>query len=254
MQLVTRTQLRNQSRVFADERPGGANQFLTDAEIDILVNLQCAEDYDLCVLARPEMYLIEQCITLAEPAACICGRRLFVQMPTCPPFYEMGGVEIKWADNDIEPIPEIRAAESYRYENSNGTGDRATPKGYVFGISPVDGGQGFYIAPYVPLGVTLRIRYVPPFPKLGEADCCGKIRENFNSINGWDKAVALGVAVQILGIRGKGPGIIGDLRAQQVQRLETMARERSAQEPRQVRDVFPEGPRQGWPLDLPRPV
>lgn len=251
MQLVTLASLRAISRLYADERPEGTNQLIPTPDLDNLINLQCAEHYDICVSARPELYMIEQCIVTAAPAACICGRRLFVQFPTCPPVYEMGGVEIKWSDQDIEPVREIRAADSYQYERL-GTVDRYTAKGYVFGESPVDGGAGFYIAPGPALGITIRLRYVPPFPKLGEEDCCGNVRENFNAVNGWDKLVGLGVALELLAIRGKGPGLIGDRYEAQRERVERMARERSAQEPRTVRDVYPEG-RVNWPFGLPPP-
>jgi hypothetical protein len=253
MQLVTLDSIRSISRLYADERPGGTAQFVPDANLDTLINLKCAEHYDICVKARPEFYMVEQCITTAEPIACICGRRMFVQMPTCPPFYEMGGIEIKWSDSDIEPIDEIRAANSFRYEAVT-TVDRWTAKGYVFGGSPIDGGEGFYIAPTLALGTTIRLRYVPPFPKLGETDCCGNVRDKFNAVNGWDKLVGLGVALELLAIRGKGPGLVGGLYTEQLERVKTMAGERNAQESRQVRDVFPEARSMlRWQDRLPQP-
>jgi hypothetical protein len=56
MRLVTLAQLRTDARLYADQRPGGANAFISDTELTRLVNLVLPKLYDLLVSARGEDY------------------------------------------------------------------------------------------------------------------------------------------------------------------------------------------------------
>jgi hypothetical protein len=254
MQLVTLDQIETDARLYADQRAtsGASAQFIDQTEARRLINQHGRKLYDLCILARPEFYAIELRATLNDPTlgACVSGRRLFIPMPQCPPFYLLLGLEIVWTPTNIEPIEEIRAADSYRYE-STGIWGQWESKGYVLGGALDGDGEGVYVAPGPPGldGTTIRCRYVPAWQDLGAKNCKNCDNDSFNAVNGWDRLLAYSVAREMRGImRAQEDPWLERAYAEEKDRIETMARERNAQEPLEIRDVEPRyGPRFRWP-------
>ena len=257
MQLVTLDQIETDARLYADQRTtsGASAQFISQPEARRLINKQCKRLYGLCVAARPEHYAIDLCGPLNTLGACMKGRRVFIPMPKCPPFYELLGVEIVWTPTNIEPIEEIRAADAYRYEMAAMVWGQWTAKGYVQG-GQQDGSQGFFVAPGPAAvdGTVLRCRYIPAWQDLGVRTCKDCDNDSFDAVNGWDELVALAVAIKMLKIMKADYRALQEDYLEVKSEIETMARERNAQEPLEIRDVEPRfGQRFRWPRLPPAP-
>lgn len=249
MQLVSLDQLVADAKLFCDQRSGSNASFLSATEWANLVNKRCKKHYDMCIMANPEFYAIELVATLdtgeltSLPGAVVIGKRLFAQMPTSPPYYMLKGIEVMWADDDIEIVlpPPDGSASTAHYERL--TWSRYNTKCYVIGGSPTGSGEGFWLAPGPPAldGTRLRIRYIPAFEPLGAPNSKGQANNDFNAVNGWDQLVALGAAMDANAIQGKANDDLMPLYNEEFERLERMSRERNAQEKKRVRDVQPEG-------------
>jgi hypothetical protein len=231
MLTVTLLQIRNEVKLYADMRTGNTSGFLSDPELNDLINSKCQDLYELQILARPELFMVEQTSPINALNPCVSGNRLFFQFP-CN-FFSMMGLEILWATKIVELIPEIRAADSRRYEYL--TWARYTPKGYVFGSSIDGSGEGFWLVPAPPVdGTMLRLRYIPAFPTLVNDT------DTFNSVDGWEHLVIYAAAKDILSIQQRDSTQMQALYQEELARIQRMALERNAQESRQVRDVDPE--------------
>jgi hypothetical protein len=107
----------------------------------------------------------------------------------------------------------------------NHTWTRYSAKGYRLRASQLE------FLP-VPTGaVTARLQYVPVFTDL-VAD-----GDTFDGINGWEKMVALGVAMEMRTIEKRPSSDLAGLYGEQLERIETLKTERDAEAPKEIVDV-----------------
>ena len=93
----------------------------------------------------------------------------------------------------------------------------------------------------VPSGsVTCRIQYVPAFAGLvNDAN-------TFDGINGWEKMVAIGIAIELREIEKRPSPTLAEMYGEQLQRIETLKSERDAEAPLEIVDEQRLRERQGW--------
>jgi hypothetical protein len=217
---VTLAQLRLDARLYADQRPGSSNSFITEPELTRLVNTKVRELYDLLVAARGSDYFA------TESTIAIAAGISRYDLPA--DFYELSSITLEWATNDHElmfPVGSVRERIKYEGVLPQNNWSRYSPKGYRLRAAQLE------FLP-VPTGsVTARLQYVPVFTDLA-AD-----GDTFDGINGWEKMVALGVAIEMRAIEKRAAADLVQLYAPQLERIETMKSERDAEAPKEIVDV-----------------
>lgn len=219
---VTLAQLRSDSRLWADQRDSGSDPFITDPELDRIINVELAKLYDRLVAARGQWRYQKDGGSLITPADFgIC---------TLPDdFYETIAIYDATGAPATAPV-EIPAATledaailiRQRYT-------RGCRAGYLMG-----GGGKFTILPYPPTTSAFLLQYIPVCPTLTDP------ADTFDGVNGWDEAVSLGAAIRMRMIEETDYSDIARLYADAIERIDKMAAEREAREPSRVRDVSPE--------------
>lgn len=248
---VTLTQLMTDARLYADKRPGGADSFIDDTELTRLVNQALAGLYDRILASRSyeENAQTLSFTTLAGTATYTLAH-LDVLEVLQHDVYEILLVTIQWASDQYERVDPIQRRNTPAMQNWQQWG-YGSPKGYII-QSPDSGVLGgawgmqmtFYPTPQS--AETIEVQYVPAFSDLVNGS------DEFNGINGWEKAVALQVAIEMLIIDQKDPGALMALLDRELQRIDTMVDERDVQNTAQVGEVFPEIRDIYWPPRLPR--
>lgn len=228
---VTLAQLRTDARLYADQRvhTPGASTFVTDTELTRLLNLQLAELHELFIAARGDDYVG----TVAEDTIAIGGGVARYSLPV--DFFQLLSATLRWGATDHEELRALSShpeADQYRVV---GWGSH-TPKGYR-----LRGGQ-IEIYPAPTSSVDLVLQYAPVFTDLA-AD-----GDTYDGVNGWEKLVALGAAIEMRTIEGRDLGRLPALFDAQRERIETMVEERQAADPFQIRDVGREHRRDRWPF------
>jgi hypothetical protein len=226
---VTLQQLIDLARLYADERPGGTNAFIPDAgsgSATTLVNGALAELYDLLVAAGGHEYYLKD-----ATLAIVAGTSVYT-LPT--DFYQAQTIHLPWASDDWEYVAPFEQAERMRLMNFQVWG-RRTPKGYrIKGAqtttADAEASIEFLPVPTTAIGATLR--YVPVFTPLVDL-----VNDNFSSVNGWHKLVALKVAVEMRAIGKKAAGELTGLYAEQLERIKEMADKRAQGATPQVVDI-----------------
>jgi hypothetical protein len=217
---VTLAQLRLDARLYADQRPGSATSFITEPELTRLVNVKIRELYDKLVEARGSDYFANE-----GTIAVVAGTSRY-SLPA--DFFQLASITLEWATNDHElmfPVGSVRERIHYEGIMPNHTWSRYSPKGYRLRASQLE------FLP-VPTGaVTARLQYVPVFTDL-VAD-----GDTFDGINGWEKMVALGVAMEMRTIEKRPSSDLAGLYGEQLERIETLKTERDAEAPKEIVDV-----------------
>lgn len=219
--------MRLDARLYADQRPGSATSFITETELTRLVNSKARELYDMLTEARGlDYYATEATIAI------VAGTSRY-NLPT--DFYQLSSVTLEWATNDTELMFEIgtmRQRIHYQGVLPQNIWSRYSPKGYKHRASQLE------FLP-VPTGtVTCRLQYVPVFTDL-VAD-----GDTFDGINGWEKMIALGVAMEMRTIEKRPNSDLANLYAEQLARIEALKADRDAESPREIVDVQRLGGRQ----------
>lgn len=218
---VTLAQLRADARLYADQRvhSSSGSTFVSDTELTRLINLQLAELHELLVSARGDDYdgrISEATSTLAPGVS-----RYDLPLD----FFQLLSAELLWSEHDRELLRHISTnPDTTRYQNS-GAWDRWALKGYRL--------RGAYIRIYPTprSAVDLYLRYAPHFVDLaGDSD-------TYDGVNGWEKLVALGAAIELRTIEGRPLGSLQSLYDAQKARIEAMVDERQATDPIHIRDV-----------------
>lgn len=227
---VTLAQLRLDARLYADQRPGSATTFISETELTRLINLMIRELYDMLVEARgSDYYANESTISI------VAGTTRY-NLPA--DFYQLASVTLEWASQDSElmfPIGTTR--ERNNYQNQQGrqlTWTRYSPKGYKLRASQIE------FLPEPTTDVTCRLQYVPVFTDLS-AD-----GSTFDGINGWEKMVSLGVAIEMRAIEKRSAGDLVQLLAPQLERIEALKTERDAEAPKEIVDERRMRARNNW--------
>jgi glycogen debranching enzyme len=111
---------------------------------------------------------------------------------------------------------------------------RYSRKGYKLRASQVE------FLPEPRTDVTCRIQYVPVYVDM-VAD-----GDTFDGINGWEKMVALGVAIEMRVIEKRAANDLMQLYAPQLERVEALKTERDAEAPKTIVDEQRLRGRNGW--------
>jgi hypothetical protein len=217
---VTLAQLRLDARLYADQRPGSSTSFIAETELTRLVNTKIRELYDMLVAARgSDYYATEGTIAIQSGTS---------RYPLPSDFYELASITLEWTSNEHEllfPVGSVRERIHYEGVLPQNNWSRYSSKGYRLRAAQLE------FLP-VPTGtVTARLQYVPVFVDLA-AD-----GDTFDGINGWEKMVALGVAMEMRTIEKRTASDLASLYAEQLARIETMKSERDAEAPKEVVDV-----------------
>lgn len=227
--------IRGLARLYADQRPGGATAFVPDTggtdvgTLNDLVNLAGTEFWDLLVAAGGhERYL-------KDPPASISVLAGTAQYNLPADFYELKKIVLPWGTNDKEEVWPIDHLPGRLDMINYGTWAPYGPKGFRVLASKVE------LLPTPTSPITGELWYVPTWTEL-TADA-----DSFDGVNGWEKLVALRVAIELRVIDKLPYSDLAPLLAEQKQRIEEMASERQATYPRTVRDVNPEGTF-AWPF------
>jgi hypothetical protein len=217
---VTLAQLRTDARLYADQRPGSTTSFITETELNRLVNIKIRQLYDLLVAAYGSDYYASE-----STIAIVAGTTRY-NLPA--DFFQLASITLEWATNDHElmfPVGSVRERIHYEGVLPTTAWSRYSPKGYRLRASQLE----FLPAPTGT--VTARLQYVPVFTDL-VAD-----GDTFDGINGWEKMVALGVAMEMRAIEKRPSSDLAALYGEQLERIETLKTERDAEAPKEIVDV-----------------
>jgi hypothetical protein len=218
--LVTLEQLRADARVYADRRTDDEDtDFFTAIELNRILNQQLADFYDLLVAARGHEYYADD-----ATIAVIDGTAAY-DLPD--DFYQLLALNLEWGENDVEPMNALNNYQDiWLYKNSEGGWYKGTRKAYRLRAEQID----FYPTPTA--AVTARVYYVPAFVPLVDDE------DTFDGVNGWEKLVTLGAAIEMLEIEEVGSGArLQKLYDATRERIEGLAADRDAATPVEVRDV-----------------
>jgi len=236
---VTRGEVRALARLYADERPGGSEAFISDADCNTLINGALKEFYDLLVAARGhEFYETEDTsVTTANGTATY-------SLPA--DFYQLLSVDLRWAADRLEPVGALASvADRYRYVSSGVSWGESAPKAFR------QRGALIELFPTPTSAVTVVLRYVPVCPEL-TAD--SGANGSFDGVNGWERLIALRVACEMRTIAGQPASWLNGMYERERERVEELASQRAASHPATIRDVNPEGSSlDAWWRDLPPP-
>lgn len=232
--VVTLDQLRADSLLWADARPGGTNEFVGTVALDRLINMKIAQWQDLLLASRPPDHPVSTTSIVATPGTAtltFASNLALYAIVTC---------EILWngttpADSTrIEPVRQISHADSYKYAAA--TWGDGSPKGFTRG----EGGNSDVVTVYPTPRTAARFffRYIPGFIDLVPSPGPGHQLVTWNQ---WDKFISIGVGIEILAIQGRNSAHLQALYEEERQRLQALASERQVTSPKEVRDVYPEG-------------
>lgn len=227
---VTLTQLRADARLFADQRvhTSQSSTFINDTELDRLINLKLAELHELFVSARGNDYDG----TVSETTIQIIPGTARYSLPA--DFFQVLSAELLWSPTEHERLRSL-SSHPVADELKPLLWDRGSEKGYR-----VRGPQ-IEVYPTPTTSVSLAIQYAPVFLDLASPS------DAYDGVNGWEKLVAIGVALEMREIAGTKLGSLPDLYAQQLKRITDMVADRQAVDPLEIRDVEPKGrPRWGF--------
>jgi len=240
--VVTLDQLRSDSLLWADARPGGVNEFVGTVALDRLINLKIAEWQDLIIASRPPDQPVSHAYIVATPGTAtltFASNLALYAITTC---------EILWNGTTftdstrVEPVKQVSHADAYKFASV--TWGEGCPKGYTRGeggsAAAPQGTNSDVVTIYPTPRTAARFffRFIPGLIDLVASPGPGHQLVTWNQ---WDKFIALGVGIEILAIQGRKSDHLQPLYAAQEERLKTLAAERLTTDPKTVRDVIPEG-------------
>ena len=227
---VTLAQLRTDARLFADQRPGGASAFINDTELSRLINLRLPMLYDLLVQAQGEDYYSKRSAIPGEAGvlATVVGTSDY-DLPD--DFYQLISVKLAWDSSDWEELDRGQTLDGHRrgWWGSPAVWEKGSTKSYQLA------GARLRLLP-VPTTVTNYVLiYVPTCPELVSDT------DTFDGVNGWERLIALGTALDMHGIGETDGSSIAAMYREIKEHIESIAHERIAGLPAHVIDVCPEG-------------
>lgn len=238
MKTVSLDTLVQNARLYADLRGIDApTGFIDAAEIARLVNLALAEFYDLLVSARGhEHYEIVAPITATPGVATIA-------LPS--DFYQLLSLHARWTNSQRELIEPLPSLKDVHYFHLSGWAQQ-TPKCYRIRGSVIE------LFPTPSAATVFDLRYIPVCPTLN--DSAPGVSDVFDGVNGWDRLIALRVAIDIRALNEKSISQINALYQIEKDRIEELASQRDASTPTRIRDASPECPPDPWPYGHGWPV
>ena len=236
--LVTLAELRDRIRFKTDERPGGpTNVYVTDNDIDQIINEKIRKMYDVLVLAFENYYENTYNFNLAVSTATY----------TVPnDFYQAKVLWLTWGTNSYERVGRFQIQETPWYYTYNTFG-RDTQKGYrVYGTGT--GTTYIEFAPVPTVVIPVTFKYVPAFAGLVNDG------DTFDSINGWDDAVVYGATADILAQNNRDATFFYTQYRESMQAIREIADQRNSDSPKHVLDVCPDYDYGPYGIErLPRP-
>lgn len=232
-QLVTLARVREDAHFYADQRSGTTfSDFSTPTETDRLINQVLRRWYDLLVAARGHDLYTKT--TEGGGDQTVANTQSYA-LPA--DFYQLRGVELHWSATDIEEVPEIPLNERNAYRRY-ATWARYAPKGYTLLTDKLR------LLPTPTTVTDYALLYIPVAPTLaGDND-------TFDGVNGWEKFVALGVALELRAAEQSDASDIAALFSSERERLEELAAQRDASQVKRVRDTQPRYTYWPWPRTL----
>ena len=230
MRNVTLSQMRLDARLYADQRAGGTVAYITDTELDRLINLSITGLYDVLVKAGGHEYYRSSISFVTTSTV-----NMYSGTPYVPAdHYITLRMALNWGNSEIEDLRGLSLLEFSTLE-THGTWGRGMPKGYR-----LQGPDQIEIRPTPTSANTITHVYVPTFADMTTTTA------TFNGVNGWERVVALDVAMQIRAIMEKSYADLQALYERDMKRIETAAAERASFEPHRMIDIQPEGGYRAW--------
>lgn len=226
---VTLATLRQLSRLYSDERGVSdptSDGFVKTTELDLLINLELRSLYDRLIQAGGHDYY--EATASFTTVSGTSEYTLASMTPAASTFYRLRRIQIEWGSRDIEEIADFTPGEELDYQNYGAWG-RWSAKAFRVVAGKIR------IRPTPTSAATVRIYYVPSLTDLTSATG----NNTFDGVNGWHDAVALGVATKILDMQNLQSGAIQARRDEVIARIDAMAAERAAYQPKRVQDVGP---------------
>jgi hypothetical protein len=231
---VTLAKIRGLARQYANQRPAGANAFIPDVAVGVgtssvndLINLAITEFYDILVAARGHEAFIS-----SATLALVSGTAIYV-LPA--DFYELFTMTLEWSATDHEVVPDLTSLTERAAFSNFSIWTQWAPKAYRVRGSSIE------IVPTPTSAPICRIQYVPTFTDLVNDT------DTLDGVNGWEKLVALRVAIEMRASAEQAGGDLMGLYQLEHQRISDMAADRAALATKAVKDVTPEGP-MVWPV------
>lgn len=226
---VTLATLRQLSRLYSDERGVSdptSDGFVKTTELDLLINLELRSLYDRLIQAGGHDYYES---SASFPTVSGTSEYTLASMtPAASTFYRLRRVQIEWGTRDIEEIDDFAVGEELEYQNCGAWG-RWGAKAFRVVAGKIR------IRPTPTSAATVRIYYIPALTDLTSASG----NNTFDGVNGWHDAVCLGVACKILDMQNMQSGALQQRRDEVIARIDAMAAERAAEQPKRVLDVSP---------------
>ncbi len=233
IQTVTGQQIIDLARLYADERPAGSGAFISTTDDLLLVNTAVQSLHDLLLSLGGEDYFA------ADASLSTVAGTATITLPST--FYRLVSLHIQWATNRREELTELTAeGDRYLLTDLNGWGE-GTRKAFRIVANNLE------LYPTPTSVQTLLMRYVPV------ATVLAALSDSTPSINGWHKLCALQIAAEMRTVRGQANGMLQQAYAKELERIETIAAERTQNEPARIRDVFPESRINTWRWPWPAP-
>ncbi len=232
---VNRAYLRNLARLYANGRPGGADDFIPDTNtssnavsLDTLVNAAIAEWYDMLISARGHEYFLTETTLTIQPSTATY---------TLPAdFYQLLSARLDWNSTDREELQPVGVRGRTDLDMITVFG-RWTPKAYRLRGTQAAGMRTFEVFP-TPSGgstpVTCTIRYIP---------ICSLLTDDtttFDDANNTSDWVALSAAIKYRVAAEKPLGNLADLIQGCTSRIMALADQRNANSAEQVGQCYPE--------------
>ncbi len=210
--LVTLASLKEQARQRADQVNSG---FVSDSELELLINTSLTELYDLLVGAYGEDYFV------GDPYAITSTGVSKYDLPD--DFYKLVGVDFKVDSVNWRTMKPFMFAERNRgYLSGNSSGDT-----YKYRLR----GSQIEIRPTPPTGRQFQIHYAPACPVLDDDT------DEFDFINGWEEFVILGAAIDMMNKEESDSSALVAKKNTVAARLSAMKKDRDIGMPMRITDV-----------------
>lgn len=224
--MITLAELKTQCRERADMEE---SQFVSDSELTSYINASIAELHDLLIAAYCEDYIMEEVIVTTTSA-------IDYELPdgvlysAAPKFYKLRGVDVRMNSTD-----QWATVKRFNFNRRNEDNDsfawnllglpyiqyRLVGSKIRFNRTPTANSQ-------------FRLFYYPVATKLvDDAD-------EFDDLNQYAEYVILDVAIKMLNKEESDVTVLGLQKAAMKERIEAMAKDRDANEPESITDIYAE--------------
>lgn len=234
--LVDRATLRDLALTLADLKatPGKRNGAFPPEKVDPLVDLAVGELYDEMVSAYGQEYFESEDASTST----VSGTAVYA---TPARFYKLLSLHLRWPDGLLEEVDRLdNIGDRHRLTNWR-QWSQWDVKAYRLR------GSSLELFPTPTSAAVLVYRYIPEFAR-ATADT-GTAGQYYDIPNGWERLIALRVALDLYTIQKIPFGNLQSLYQQERDRVREMASDRALAAPARIRDVRPEGfdDRFWWP-------